>query len=230
MNTNYRNPQADAWYRSVIDNPASFPFSFTYDGNSYTGFAPEHFTLLSRNVTMEGDKEAATLVFALNDSLTVTLECAHWFTHGSTEWKVLFANNGAADSGVLENAGISLQFEGSHPMLKGIWGDHTNWYRPYALDIASAPVHFESNSGRATHVSFPYFNLEYGDGGCMLAIGLTLQIGIQVAINIAVVSNLLPNTGISLPFFSSGGTSLAMLLWEVGVLLSVSRYSATKKV
>ena len=171
MNTNYRNPQADAWYRSVIDNPASFPFSFSYDGNSYTGFAPEHFTLLSRNVTVEGDKEAATLVFALNDTLTVTLECAHWFTHGSTEWKVLFANNGTTDSGVLENAGISLQFEGSHPMLKGIWGDHHNWYRPYALDVASAPVHFESNSGRATHVSFPYFNLEYGDGGCMLAIG-----------------------------------------------------------
>ncbi len=65
--------------------------------------------------------------------------------------------------------------------------------------------------------------------GAMLAIGVTAQIGLQAMLNIAVVSNTIPNTGISLPFFSQGGTSLAMLLAEVGVLLSVSRYSALKK-
>lgn len=66
--------------------------------------------------------------------------------------------------------------------------------------------------------------------GALLAIGVTVQVGLQALLNIAVVTNTLPNTGISLPFFSSGGTSLAMLLWEVGVILSVSRYSAMKKV
>ena len=65
--------------------------------------------------------------------------------------------------------------------------------------------------------------------GCLLAIGLTAQIGIQVALNIAVVSNLMPNTGISLPFFSYGGTSLMMLLGEMGVVLSVSRQSRIQK-
>jgi len=65
--------------------------------------------------------------------------------------------------------------------------------------------------------------------GCMLALGLTLQIGIQVAINVAVVSNLLPNTGISLPFFSYGGTSILMLLLQMGVVLSVSRQSRIEK-
>ncbi len=65
--------------------------------------------------------------------------------------------------------------------------------------------------------------------GAMLAIGVTAQIGLQALLNIAVVSNTIPNTGISLPFFSQGGTSLAMLLAEVGVLLSVSRYSALNK-
>lgn len=65
--------------------------------------------------------------------------------------------------------------------------------------------------------------------GGMLSIGITAQIGLQAMLNIAVVSNTIPNTGISLPFFSQGGTSLAMLLAEVGVLLSVSRYSALKK-
>ncbi len=65
--------------------------------------------------------------------------------------------------------------------------------------------------------------------GCMLAIGLTMQIGLQVAINIAVVSNLLPNTGISLPFFSYGGTSLVMLLAQMGVVLAISRQSHMNK-
>ncbi|MBQ3068455.1 MAG: putative lipid II flippase FtsW [Clostridia bacterium] len=64
--------------------------------------------------------------------------------------------------------------------------------------------------------------------GFMLAIGLTAQIGIQVAINIAVVSNLLPNTGISLPFFSYGGSSLVMLLAQMGIILAVSRRRVTK--
>ena len=66
--------------------------------------------------------------------------------------------------------------------------------------------------------------------GCMLAFGLTLQIGIQVAINVAVVSNLLPNTGISLPFFSYGGTSILMLMLQMGVVLSISRQSRIEKV
>lgn len=65
--------------------------------------------------------------------------------------------------------------------------------------------------------------------GFMLAIGLVSQVGIQALFNIAVVTNTFPNTGISMPFFSSGGTSLVMLLAEMGVVLSVSRYSTLEK-
>jgi cell division protein FtsW len=65
--------------------------------------------------------------------------------------------------------------------------------------------------------------------GCLLAIGLTIQIGLQVAINVAVVSNLMPNTGISLPFFSYGGTSILMLMLQMGVVLSISRQSHMEK-
>ncbi len=59
--------------------------------------------------------------------------------------------------------------------------------------------------------------------GMLLTIGVTVQIGIQAFLNIAVVSNLIPNTGISLPFFSYGGTALVMQLAEMGVILNVSR-------
>ncbi len=65
--------------------------------------------------------------------------------------------------------------------------------------------------------------------GSLLAAGLTAQVGIQAILNIAVVTNTIPNTGISLPFFSYGGTSLLMLLGEMGVVLAVSRNASIEK-
>lgn len=62
--------------------------------------------------------------------------------------------------------------------------------------------------------------------GMLITIGITVQIGIQAFLNIAVVSNLIPNTGISLPFFSYGGTALIMQLAEMGIILNVSRQSS----
>ena len=59
--------------------------------------------------------------------------------------------------------------------------------------------------------------------GGLLVVGFVVQVAMQAALNIAVVTNTIPNTGISLPFFSSGGTSLMMLLGEMGIVLSVSR-------
>ncbi|MDR1240974.1 MAG: putative lipid II flippase FtsW [Oscillospiraceae bacterium] len=65
--------------------------------------------------------------------------------------------------------------------------------------------------------------------GSLLGLGLIMQIGLQVILNIAVVTNTIPNTGISLPFFSYGGTSLLMLLIQVGIILSISRAARMEK-
>ena len=59
--------------------------------------------------------------------------------------------------------------------------------------------------------------------------GLTFKIALQVAMNIAVVTNMMPNTGISLPFFSAGGSALILQIFEIGIILSISRYSTQKK-
>ena len=59
--------------------------------------------------------------------------------------------------------------------------------------------------------------------------GIITLFATQVFLNIAVVTNLIPNTGISLPFFSSGGTALVILLFEMGIVLSVSRQSNLTK-
>ena len=59
--------------------------------------------------------------------------------------------------------------------------------------------------------------------GSLVVTGLTSLLAIQVFLNVGVVTNLLPSTGISLPFFSSGGTALWIQLIEMGIILSVSR-------
>ena len=59
--------------------------------------------------------------------------------------------------------------------------------------------------------------------GMLVATGITIQIGSQALLNIMVASNAFPNTGISLPFFSAGGTALIFQLFEMGIMLSISR-------
>ena len=65
--------------------------------------------------------------------------------------------------------------------------------------------------------------------GLLIAVGITSILAIQVFFNVAVVTNLLPCTGISLPFFSYGGTALVVQLGEMGIVLAVSREIPLKK-
>ena len=62
--------------------------------------------------------------------------------------------------------------------------------------------------------------------GMMIAVGISFQIGLQALLNIAVVTNSFFNTGVSLPFFSYGGTALVMQMIEVGIILNISRKAA----
>ena len=65
--------------------------------------------------------------------------------------------------------------------------------------------------------------------GMLLGVGLMAQIGLQVVLNILVITDWLPNTGISLPFFSYGGSSLIMLLSQMGIVLNITRSASIDK-
>ena len=63
----------------------------------------------------------------------------------------------------------------------------------------------------------------------LIVLGITAQVALQCIMNMAVVTGTMPVTGVSLPFFSYGGTSLVMLMFQMGMILSVSRYSYQQK-
>ncbi len=63
----------------------------------------------------------------------------------------------------------------------------------------------------------------------LVVYGIVFKTALQAALNIAVVTNSMPNTGISLPFFSSGGTALAIQIFEMGIVLNISRFSHVDK-
>lgn len=73
---------------------------------------------------------------------------------------------------------------------------------------------------RIFHLAMVQNNLET----VLLTFGIGIHIGIQIILNIGVVTNLLPNTGVTLPFVSYGGSSLIVMFIEIGLIMSVSRY------
>lgn len=77
---------------------------------------------------------------------------------------------------------------------------------------------------RLFRIAAGYIDLE----GLLISSGIMVHIALQVILNIAVVTNTIPNTGITLPFISYGGTSILFLLSELGLAISVSRYSNRK--
>ncbi len=66
--------------------------------------------------------------------------------------------------------------------------------------------------------------------GSLMAVGITSLVGVQVLINVAVVTSSMPVTGMPLPFFSYGGTSLIFLMFGVGILLNISRYANYERI
>ena len=166
----YQNPIANERYTAWKKDFSALPFLFTYNGKTFHGFDERTFPVVRQQIQIEGEKETLVRVMRL-DVLEITLEMAHYYDYGFTEWRVWFENVETKDSMLLENPHIQMTIPAKNPILKGILGDHVNQYRPYATDLQKEDVSFCSDSGRATHIYFPYFNLEHDGGGEMLAIG-----------------------------------------------------------
>lgn len=158
-------------YDGYITDLGTLPFSFVYDDVAYTGFPAGVFEQVAHRHSIEEKKETHVFVLKAGD-LQVTVDTARYPGHGAYEWTVWFENTGTRNSGVIRDMKVADRIlDGDRPVLKGILGDHKNQYRPYEHALDEAPVSFRSDNGRPTHIWFPYFNLEHGDGGTLMAIG-----------------------------------------------------------
>ena len=129
------------------------------------------------------------------------------FCPGNLRENISLVIDGVEDVTRLMRSGFSLE-EGA---LDEVMGHLSQLVTPHSLVVAAGPVSY-------THLF-----------GCLMAVGLTAQVGLQTILNIAVVTNTVPNTGIGLPFFSYGGTALMMLLAQMGIVLSISRQSSLER-
>ncbi len=168
---NYSNAKYDVWYEGIVSDLSTLPFSFTYGGELFRGFSPDNFTLVEKSVEKIGDKEITAFRFLFKDGIEVTLKTVHYYDFGASEWTVWFENASDKNTKIISKLESSVEFEGKYPTLKGIHGDYPDFYSPYCVDLAGTVTSFSSDSGRATHGNFPYFNLECGDGGVMIALG-----------------------------------------------------------
>ena len=128
----YENPAARQRWQAMLADPGKIPVSFRYNGMVYTGFSPEHFTLLEKQSARETGKETEVRRYRFDRNLTFTLHLAFYPSYGVAEHTVWVENTGTENSGILESLETRLEIPGELPILKGILGDHVNQYRPYA--------------------------------------------------------------------------------------------------
>ena len=165
----YTNNNADIKYANLLKGNEPFPFFFTYGEKNYRGF--EELELVDKFTEKSRERETVDFFYILDENIRINVRLCYTYSHGFCEWTVRFENTGNSNSKIISDVYSKISFEGENPRLCGILGDHENQYRPYSYDLTEDSVHFVSDSGRATHVNFPYFNLEYGSKGSMLAIG-----------------------------------------------------------
>ena len=153
-----------------ITAPDTAPISFRYGGRRFSSLAG--LKAVTETPVGKGGTVCRTVRARVDDTLEVRLECSLDEAWGEVEYVVRFRNPGGGRSGLLEDVVCAdIGFPGACPALRGINGDHGEHYSAYDSDLLRRDCHFMSNSGRATHHVFPYFDLTHGDGGTMIAIG-----------------------------------------------------------
>ncbi|MBQ7690792.1 MAG: alpha-galactosidase [Muribaculaceae bacterium] len=166
---NLNLPEARRIYNTLL-KPATIPVAFTYDGKDYHGLGA--LTLTNKTETPVAGGREAHLAFALDETTSVRMDAFLNEEFGEVEYTVWFENTGNHASKVLERVHAAvLDFSGKNPTLVSCMGDHQGQYAAYEKDLAKEKASFRSDGGRATHVVFPYFNLQHGDGGTLIAIG-----------------------------------------------------------
>ena len=158
-------------YNQLTEDLRNFPTNFVYGDHYFKGFSPRYFKELSRIKHQERNGVITTITLQY-DCLEVKIVTGLYKDYDAYDYTVYFKNTSNKNSQVIRSFNnVDINFAGNNPVLKGILGDHENNYKPYETDLTAEDVHFLNDKGRATHIYFPYFNLENDEGGAMLAVG-----------------------------------------------------------
>ncbi len=157
----------------LLEKPASFPISFKYGKKTYHGF-DEDFEQVSNVTEKVEDGKRITAQFLHTESgVSFTVEGKEYSAYDACEWTVWIENNSGKKTpdNFSEICALDWEAKGKNAVLKGINGDLGDMYAPYEYKMANNMVVKGTDTGRPTHVDFPYFNLEYGNGGTFIAVG-----------------------------------------------------------
>jgi alpha-galactosidase len=156
-------------FQNMLSGAEKLPFTFVYGGRRHKGLEGTE----PRRITAGGGGETKVYVTSrIDDRLSVRFELRLVEEFGQCEYTVWFENVGTAPTEPLSQIyALDMVFSGSSPVLRGNLGDLGNFYAAYEHDLTKSDKIFTSNTGRPTHVVFPYFDLVHGNGGTMLALG-----------------------------------------------------------
>ncbi len=156
-------------FRQVLNVPERLPFYFKYGGRQYKGLSG---VKVRKMTSGGGGMTKISLTAKIDDRLKVRVDTRFVDEFGQCEYTVWFENFGCKPTEILSDIyALDMEFNGRKPMLRGNLGDHANMYAAYEHDLTGSDRFFESTTGRATHIVFPYFDLVHGNGGTMIALG-----------------------------------------------------------
>ncbi len=144
--------------------------SFKYDGNQYYGV--DGFDMISEKGSIVDNVVYEEYVLKFLDNIDIVVQTEYNREFNAFGYTVWFENKGNANSKVFSDLFCAdAIIQGGNPVLKGILGDHVHQYKPYEINLKVEEANFKQETGRATHVVFPYFLLETDNGSSFMALG-----------------------------------------------------------
>ena len=164
-------------FYSYLNNPSTFPVSFKYKNTTYkgfqTGFEEKNREAIHETLGSGAQRDRTIIRFLHSESgVLFTVDACIYPDYDAFEWTISLKNESANQTENFSDFNAAdMNFAGNNPYLKGITGDYGDWYEPYQYDLSNKSLSYGTTTGRPSHTHFPYYNLEYGEGGTLIAIG-----------------------------------------------------------
>lgn len=175
--TKAEKERAEKTYRGYMKNLATLPVSFSIGSEAHRGF-DDSFEKVSQTTEVNKDNEkietTVTVMRHKPSGLLFTVKSDFYPDYAAYEWVMYIKNEGNATSPIVSSLyALDLTVEGKDPFIHTSYGDSRQFLPDdRALD---GKITFDPDGGRSTQGAFPYYNLEYGDSGLLMAIGWSGQ-------------------------------------------------------